>query len=108
MPDVFHQIYNPVGGSVLLSALVAAVPPLLLALLLAVLRIAPWRAAVAAAATAFVLAWLVWGMPLSLTVAATTHGMAFGLWPISGIVLGAFFFNTPTGEGGVFAFIRRS
>jgi len=89
MTELFHQVYNPVGGSVFLSALVASVPPLLLALLLAVLRVAPWRAAVAAAATAFLLAWLVWGMPLSLTIAATTHGMAFGLWPISWIVISA-------------------
>src|ERR1700720_540868 len=92
MTEVFHQIYNPVGGSVLLSALVASLPPLLLALLLAVLRVAPWRAAVAAAATAFVLAWLVWGMPLTLTIAAATHGMAFGLWPICWIVVSAVFF----------------
>src|SRR2546426_12780867 len=92
MADVFHQVYNPVGGSVLISALVASLPPLLLAVLLAGIRIAPWRAAIAAAATAFALAWLVWGMPLTLTIAATTHGMAFGLWPISWIVLSAVFF----------------
>ncbi len=108
MPDVFHQVYNPVGGSVLFSALVAAVPPLLLALLLAVLRVAPWRAAVAAAATAFALAWLVWGMPLSLTVAAATHGMAFGLWPISWIVVSAVFFYNLSVESGDFDVIRRS
>jgi glycolate permease/lactate permease len=108
MTELFHQVYNPVGGSVFLSALVASVPPLLLALLLAVLRVAPWRAAVAAAATAFVLAWLVWGMPLSLTIAATTHGMAFGLWPISWIVVSAVFFYNLTVESGDFDVIRRS
>jgi lactate permease len=108
MTDVFHQVYNPVGGSVLLSALIASVPPLLLALLLAVLRIAPWRAAVAAATTAFALAWLVWRMPLSLTIAATTHGMAFGLWPISWIVVSAVFFYNLTVESGDFDVIRRS
>src|SRR4051812_13158039 len=108
MTELFHQVYSPVGGSVLLSALVASVPPLLLALLLAVLRVAPWRAAVAAAATAFVLAWLVWGMPFSLTLAATTHGMAFGLWPISWIVLSAVFFYNLTVESGDFDVIRRS
>jgi glycolate permease/lactate permease len=108
MNDLFHQIYNPVAGSVFLSALVASVPPLLLALLLAVLRVAPWRAALAAAATAFVLAWLVWGMPLSLTIAATTHGMAFGLWPISWIVVSAVFFYNLTVESGDFDVIRRS
>src|SRR3954452_23494804 len=108
MTELFHQIYNPVGGSVLLSALVASVPPLLLALLLAVLRIAPWRAAVAAAATAFVLAWLVWGMPLSLTLGAMTHGMAFGLWPICWIVVSAVFFYNLSVESGDFDVIRRS
>src|SRR3978361_2350677 len=99
MDDVFHQVYSPVGGSVLFSALVASLPPLLLALLLAVLRVAPWRPAVAAAATAFVLAWLVWGMPLTLTIAAATHGMAYGLWPLSWIVVRAAFFFNRTGAG---------
>jgi lactate permease len=108
MADVFHQIYSPVGGSVLFSALVASLPPLLLAVLLAGIRVAPWRAAIAAAATAFVLAWLVWGMPLSLTIAATTHGMAFGLWPISWIVVSAVFFYNLSVESGDFDVIRRS
>ena len=108
MTELFHQVYNPVAGNVLLSALTASIPPLLLAVLLAVLRVAPWRAALAAAATAFVLAWLVWGMPLSLTVAAATHGMAFGLWPISWIVLSAVFFYNLSVESGDFDVIRRS
>ena len=108
MADVFQQIYNPVGGSVLLSALVAALPPILLAILLAVLRIAPWRSAIVAAAAAFVLAWLVWGMPFTLTLAAMTHGMAFGLWPISWIVLSAVFFYNLSVESGDFDVIRRS
>jgi lactate permease len=64
MAEAFHQVYSPVGGSVLFSALVAALPPLLLAVLLAGIRVAPWRAAIAAAGAAFALAWLVWGMPL--------------------------------------------
>src|SRR4029079_12934230 len=108
MTEVFHQIYNPVGGSVFLSALVASVPPLVLALLLAVLRVAPWRAALSAALTAAALAWLVWGMPLPLTIAATTHGMAFGLWPISWIVLSAVYFYNLSVESGDFDVIRRS
>src|SRR5258708_12401918 len=105
MIDVFHQVYNPVAGSVLLSALVASLPPLLLAILLAVLRIAPWRAALAAASAAFVLAWLVWGMPLTLTIAATTHGMAFGLWPITWIVVSPLFFSNLSSQTAPFDFI---
>ena len=76
MTDLFHQAYDPVAGSVLLSALVASLPPVLLAVLLAVLCVAPWRAAIAGAGSACLLAWLVWGMPLPLTIAAATHG-----WP---------------------------
>jgi lactate permease len=108
MAEVFHQVYSPVGGSVLLSALMASLPPLLLAVLLAGIRVTPWRAAIAAAAAAFVLAWLVWGMPLSLTIAAATHGMAFGLWPISWIVVSAVFFYNLSVESGDFDVIRRS
>ena len=108
MAELFSQVYDPVGGSVLLSALVASLPPLLLAVLLAVLRVAPWRSAIAAAAAAFILAWLVWGMPLTLTIGAATHGMAFGLWPISWIVLSAVFFYNLSVESGDFDVIRRS
>lgn len=108
MPTIFHQVYNPVAGSVLASALVASLPPVLLAVLLAFLRVAPWRAAVAAAAAAFGLAWLVWGMPLSLTIGAATHGMAYGLWPISWVVVTAVFFYNLTVESGDFEVIHRS
>src|SRR3977135_2612488 len=108
MTDLFHQVYSPVGGSVLFSALVASLPPLVIAVLLAGIRVAPWRAAIAAAATAFVLAWLFCGMPFSLTIAAATHGMAFGLWPISWIVVSAVFFYNLSVESGDFDVIRRS
>jgi lactate permease len=104
----FHQAYDPVAGSVVLSALAAGLPLAVLALLLAVVRAAPWKAAAAGAATAFALAWLVWGMPLGLAVSAASHGMAFGLWPISWVVLSAVFFYNLTVASGDFDVIRRS
>ena len=58
MAELFHQNYSPVAGSILLSALVASLPPLLLALMLAYWRFAPWKSAIAGATSAFVLAWL--------------------------------------------------
>jgi len=106
--DIFQQIYDPVVGSVFISALVASIPPVLLAVMLAVLHVAPWRSAMAGAAAAFVLAWLVWGMPFSLTLASATHGMAYGLWPICWIVLSAVFFYNLSVESGDFDVIRRS
>ena len=108
MAELFHQIYNPVAGSVFLSALVASIPPLLLALMLAYWRFAPWKSAIAGAASAFLLAWLVWQMPLTLTVAAFTHGMAYGLWPICWIVFSAVLFYNLSVESGDFDVIRRS
>ena len=108
MADSFLQTYSPVAGSVLLSALVASLPPILLAICLAGLRIAPWRSAIVGAVSAFVLAWLVWGMPLGLTFAAATHGMAFGLWPICWIVFSSVMFYNLSVESGDFDVIRRS
>lgn len=108
MPRVFLQDYAPVLGNVAVSALVATIPLVVLGWLLAVRRTAPWRAAAAAAGAAFALAWLVWGMPLGLTTAAATHGMAFGLWPISWVVLNAVFFYNLSVRSGDFDVIRRS
>ena len=108
MAELFHQNYSPVAGSMLLSALVASLPPILLAICLAGLRIAPWKSAIVGATSAFLLAWLVWGMPLGLTVAAATHGMAFGLWPICWIVFSSVMFYNLSVESGDFDVIRRS
>src|SRR3989440_10165307 len=104
----FHQVYSPVGGSVVASALTAAIPLVLLFVMLAVLRLPAWLAALAAMLATAVLGWLVWGMPLGLTVSATTQGMAFGLWPISWVVLNAVFFHNLTVASGDFDVLRRS
>ena len=108
MSLAFHQAYQPVGGSVVLSALVALVPLLLLFLLLAVLKLPAWIAAIAAMLSAFLLAWLVWAMPVELDVAAATAGMAYGLWPISWVVLNAVFFHNLTVASGDFDVIKRT
>jgi L-lactate permease len=104
----FHQAYQPVSGSVLLSALAAGLPLYVLFIMLAVFRIPAWICAVSAMLTAFVLSWLVWGMPFGVTVGTATEGMAFGLWPISWIVLNAVFFHNLTVASGDFDVIKRS
>ncbi len=105
---VFHQAYEPVGGSILLSAIVAGVPLYVLFVMLAVLRLPAWICAVTAMLTAAVLGWLVWGLPLGITVGGATEGMAFGLWPISWIVLNAIFFHNLTVASGDFDAIKQS
>src|SRR5690348_16138537 len=96
----FHQNYQPVLGSLLWSFLVAGLPLYVLFVTLAVLRLPAWLCALAAALTAFVLGWLVWGMPFATSLGAATEGMAFGLWPISWIVLNAVFFHNLTVASG--------
>jgi lactate permease len=104
----FHQSYQPVLGNVLLSALVAGLPLYVLFIMLAVLRLPAWICAITSMLTAFVLAWLVWGMPFGVTLGTATEGMAFGLWPISWIVLNAVFFHNLTVASGDFDVIKRS
>ena len=104
----FHQVYQPVLDSILLSALVAGLPLYVLFVMLAVLRLPAWLSALAALLTAAVLGWIVWGMPFGITLAATTQGLAFGLWPISWIVLNAIVFHNLTVASGDFDVIKRS
>src|SRR5437879_5473812 len=104
----FHQTYQPVLGSILLSALVAGLPLYVLFVTLAVLRLPAWICALAAMLTAFILGWLIWGMPFGVTIGTATEGMAFGLWPISWIVLNAVFFHNLTVASGDFDVIKRS
>src|SRR5256714_10453497 len=104
----FHQVNQPIGDSILLSAIVAGIPLYLLFVMLAILRQPAWLSALAAMLAAAILAALVWGMPLGLDVSATTEGMANGLWPISWIVLNAVFFHNLTIASGDFDVIRRA
>src|SRR5258708_11549438 len=104
----FHQSYQPVLGSFFLSAMVAGLPLYVLLVTLAVLRLPAWLCALAAMLAAFVLGWLIWGMPFGVSVGVATEGMAFGLWPISWIVLNAVFFHNLTVASGDFDVIKRS
>jgi lactate permease len=104
----FHQVYQPVLDSTLLSALVAGLPLYVLFVMLAILRLPAWLSALASLVTAGLLAWIVWGMPFGITLGATTEGMAFGLWPISWIVLNAIVFHNLTVASGDFDVIKRS
>ena len=105
---VFHQLYEPIAGNLVLSALVAGLPLYVLFAMLAVFRLPAWLAAASALLTAVLVAYFGWRMPGSLVASATTNGMAFGIWSISWIVLNAVFFHNLTVASGDFDVIRRS
>ena len=88
--QVWTQIYNPLG-SLWLSALVAAIPIAFFFVTLAVLRWDGWKAGLGTILVTLVIALFVYGMPAGLALRATGTGMAYGLWPISWIILNAVF-----------------
>ena len=102
------QNYSPVGGSTLLSALVAAIPLALLFYLLAVKRTPGHKAALAGTLTSLVLAIAIWGIPVGRGVSATLMGAAFGIFPIVWIIITAVWIYNMTVESGEFEIIRNS
>jgi lactate permease len=104
----FTQHYTPVADNVLLSALVAALPIVVLLGLLGLLRVKAHLAALAGLAASLLVAMVVFGMPVKTAVAAATNGAAFGLFPIGWIVLCAIFVYDITVKTGKFEEVRHT
>ena len=100
------QIYTPVAGSLAWSALVAALPVVVLLGLLAFGHAKAHWAALAGLATALAIAILVAGMPARLAGTAALMGAAYGLFPIGWIVLGAIFVYDVTVKSGDFEIVK--
>ena len=93
-------------GSTGLSALVAAVPILLLFGLLALGKLPPWMPPLIAAAGAFLVAVVAWKMPGLMAVSAALEGALTGLFPILWIVVGALWVHSLAVASGQFDVIR--
>ena len=101
------QSYAPVGD-VFSSALVAALPVVVLLGLLAFFHVRAHLAALAGLVAAWLVAVLVFGMPAVLATAAAGYGAAFGLFPIGWIVLNAIFVYDVTVTTGQFEIVKRT
>jgi lactate permease len=108
VPETWTQIYTPIGGSLGLSVFFAALPLLVVALMLGVFRSPAWRAATLALAVALGMAIVVYGMPVPLAVASAVYGGAFGLFPIGWLVYSAILLFDVAVESGSFAAIEQS
>jgi lactate permease len=103
---MFTQVVDPTGN-LALTCIIALVPVCLLLVLLAVLRLTAWAAVLIGAVVTFVLALVVWGMPLGDGALAYLYGAMTGFWSVDWIVLwGVVLFNTLTMTG-VFETFRR-
>src|SRR5436190_5044072 len=105
---MWQQNYEPVGGSLGLSALVAAIPVRVLCFMLGVRRKPAWMAALTALGTAFVLALVAYGMPIGPAVMSTLTGAAYGLFPIAWIVFASIMLSRLAVDTGKFAIIKDS
>ena len=105
--EVWSQVYNPLG-TFWLSALIAALPIVFFFVTLAVLRWQGYLAGLGTIALTVIIALTVYRMPAGLALRATANGMAYGLWPISWIILNAVFLYKLSVKSGQFEIIRAS
>ena len=105
---MWQHNYEPVGGSLALSALVAAIPIVALFLMLGVWRKPAWMSALAALGSALVVALTVYGMPAQLAVMSSLYGAAYGLFPIAWIVFSSIMLYRLAVDTGKFEIIKDS
>src|SRR6476646_1453119 len=105
---MWQQNYEPVGGSLVWSALVASVPILALFYMLGVKRKPAWMAASTALGLAFALALFAYGMPVKLAILSTVTGAAYGLFPIAWVVFASIMLYRLAVDTGKFEIIKDS
>ena len=105
---MWQHNYEPLGGSLALSAPVAALPIVVLFLMLGVWRTPTWKAALAGLGTAFVVSLTAYGMPVGLAVMSTLYGAAYGLFPIAWIVFASIMLYRLAVHTGKFEIIKDS
>ena len=105
---MWQHNYEPLSGSLGLSAIVAAVPILVLFFMLGVLRKPAWMSALAALASALLVSLILYGMPLKLALISMIYGAAFGLFPIAWIVFASIMLYRLAVDTGKFEIIKDS
>jgi lactate permease len=105
---MYRQVLDPISGSLGISAIFAALPLLVLFVLLGVLRVTAWISSLIALGVALIIATVVYPMPPGQAFLAASIGAAFGLFPILWIVVNAIWIYNMTDETGHFDVLRRS
>src|SRR5215831_4821513 len=103
---MWEHNYQPIGDSLGLSAIVAAIPIVVLFVMLGALRKPAWMSALTALGSAFVIALVAYGMPPQLAVSSTIFGAAFGMFPIAWIVFTSIMLYRLAVETGKFETIK--
>jgi lactate permease len=104
---IWQQAYDPLGNG-LLSAIIAAVPVIVLLGTLAFFKLKAHSAALFGLAAALVIAVGIFRMPAAKAGTVTLFGAAYGLFPIGWIILNVIFLYTLTNEKGHFKILQES
>lgn len=104
----WNQNYAALNGSLLLTALVVAIPIFFLFWALAVKRMKGHIAGVLTLLLTILISVTVYRMPLTAALSASALGMVTGLFPIGWIILTAVFLFNLTVESGQFEVIKNS
>lgn len=104
---MYQQELSPLG-SLALSALVAALPLLVLFVLLGVFKMRAWAASLIGLALAVGVAWVAYEMPLDQVGLSALSGFAFGVFPAMWVVVNALWIHNMTVRSGAFDVIQRS
>jgi lactate permease len=105
---MWQHNYEPVAGSLGISALFAAIPIVVLFLMLGVFRKPAWMSALSALASALLVSLVVYGMPAKLAFISAIYGAAFGVFPIAWIVFASIMLYRVAVDTGKFEIIKDS
>jgi lactate permease len=108
MFDQYTVTTDPIANSIALSAIFAVLPLLTLFVLLGVVRMRAWLAALISLGVSLVVAVAVYAMPAGQALLAATEGGAFGFFPILWIVINAIWVYNLTVASGHFDVLRRA
>src|SRR5262245_10149610 len=105
---MWQQNYTPIANSLVLSAVVAALPIFVLLFLIGFRRKPGWIASLAGLGATVLLALAVYRMPAPMLFSSITFGAATGLFPIGWVVFSAILLYRVTLESGRFDILKNS
>src|SRR5262245_39584458 len=105
---MWQHNYEPIAGSLGISAVFAAIPIVVLFLMLGVFRKPAWMSALTALVSGLLVSLGVYGMPAKLAFISAVYGAAFGIFPIAWIVFTSILLYRLAVDTGKFEIIKES
>jgi lactate permease len=105
---IWEQNYAPIGGSLLWSSTVAALPIAALLYAIGIRRVAAWKASLLGLLAAAIVALVAYRMPPLLVINSALYGAAFGAFPIFWVVYWAIVLYRLTVDTGKFEILKDS